>query len=462
VSAETTDAGEEEGGFAFAAVESDDAAASPVAAGPVAAPRGAKPAPRKQAGGIGQMIGVVAGGALALPIVAAITVWGFGKDPFGVAKLVPEQAAFLLPQKFRPGFKNSSKNSAKSAPGMRSAPGGSPLDAVATTGDAPFAEPAAVETAAPAGDLPIADLPLPDLADLAIDGSAAVSPADGAPASDPIGVDGAPNDVASDASPGIDADGGTPAPGFDDLAAVSPPGLDDLPALPAAPAEPPPLDTAELDAALAEAGALGAALDAVEDRTTRPAKLLLAQWYQAVARVAERLASLERSAADSGRPLSETPEQVTAFHAALVGRDSQAGDLARVAWDWLAYRKRQGDGVVLPVTFESARRLGPYWSATASLDKGDGTQRALSIVSRSEPSAVAGDRLLVTGLVLGDGVIWAADWRSAESGAAAPAAEPAEEQPAASDPLAAPDFGTEGVEPAAGLDAGPAAEPAPF
>jgi hypothetical protein len=345
---------------------------------------------------------------------------------------------------------------------MRSAPGGSPLDAVATTGDAPFAEPAAVETAAPAGDLPIADLPLPDLADLAIDGSAAVSPADGAPASDPIGVDGAPNDVASDASPGIDADGGTPAPGFDDLAAVSPPGLDDLPALPAAPAEPPPLDTAELDAALAEAGALGAALDAVEDRTTRPAKLLLAQWYQAVARVAERLASLERSAADSGRPLSETPEQVTAFHAALVGRDSQAGDLARVAWDWLAYRKRQGDGVVLPVTFESARRLGPYWSATASLDKGDGTQRALSIVSRSEPSAVAGDRLLVTGLVLGDGVIWAADWRSAESGAAAPAAEPAEEQPAASDPLAAPDFGTEGVGPAAGLDAGPAAEPAPF
>lgn len=176
---------------------------------------------------------------------------------------------------------------------------------------------------------------------------------------------------------------------------------------------------------------LASALAAVEDRTARPAKLLLAQWYQAVARVAERLASLERTAADSGRPLAGTPEQVAAFHAALVGDDLQAAELARVAWDWLAYPKRQGDGIVLPVTFDSARRLGPYWSATATLEKGDGTQRVLSIVSRSEPSAVAGDRLLVTGLVLGDGVIWAADWHPTAGGAAEPAADPEPAFPAA-------------------------------
>ena len=106
-------------------------------------------------------------------------------------------------------------------------------------------------------------------------------------------------------------------------------------------------------------------------------------------------------------------------------------ELARVAWDWLAYPKRQGDGIVLPVTFDSARRLGPYWSATATLEEGDGTQRVLSIVSRSEPSAVAGDRLLVTGLVLGDGVIWAADWHPTAGGAAEPAADPEPAFPAA-------------------------------
>lgn len=445
------------GGFDFSEPDAGAAAVVPVAAAAAAAaaaaPRRAKAAPRKQAGGLGQMIGVVAGGVMAIPITLAILIWGLQKDPFGVTKMVPEQAAFLLPQKFRPGFKK-----AKAAAGMTASKGGSPLDAVASTGDAPASEPAPEEAALPAADLPVADLPVPDLTELAAVEPAVPAPVDepvDAGASDPVetsteaaGDEGTVPDVATAAA--ADANEPPPVPDLGDVAAVVAPGLDSLPAEPAAPPEPAPLDTAALDAALADARALGEALAAVEDRSARPARLLTVQWYQALARVAEQLASLERTAADAGRPLSETPEQVSAFHAALIGSDPQLADLGRVAWDWLAFRKRQGDGVVLPVTFASARRVGPYWSATATLDKGDGTRRALSIVSRSEPAAVAGDRLLVTGLVLGDNVIWAADWRSA-------AGEPqAGEMPAEPAPVAEP-----AAEPAAETAAEPTSEPMP-
>jgi hypothetical protein len=45
----------------------------------------------------------------------------------------------------------------------------------------------------------------------------------------------------------------------------------------------------------------------------------------------------------------------------------------------------------------------------------------MSIISRTEPKAARGDRLVVTGVVFDDGVIWAADCRAVE---AAPALGP--------------------------------------
>ncbi|MFM8953907.1 MAG: hypothetical protein ACKOOF_12745, partial [Planctomycetaceae bacterium] len=113
-------------------------AAAPVVAGvagtAVAAPRTGTSKPRAKGGGLGPMIGVVAGGVMAIPITMAILLWGFQRDPFGVAKQVPESMAFLLPQKFRPGFK---KRAAPSAD-MPAAPS---LDDLAAAPPAPDAPP---------------------------------------------------------------------------------------------------------------------------------------------------------------------------------------------------------------------------------------------------------------------------------------------------------------------------------
>ncbi|NBT13532.1 MAG: hypothetical protein EBS56_08130, partial [Planctomycetia bacterium] len=99
-------------------VVADDMAAAGAAVATAVAPVAARPA-RSQGGGIGQLIGIVLGGLMAIPITYAILLWGFQRDPFKLAGMLPEQVASLLPEKVQPGFRKSG--------GVKPA-GGSPLD----------------------------------------------------------------------------------------------------------------------------------------------------------------------------------------------------------------------------------------------------------------------------------------------------------------------------------------------
>ena len=151
-------------------------------------------------------------------------------------------------------------------------------------------------------------------------------------------------------------------------------------------APPPALATAALDDAVGEAAALSEALGAVDDRETRAYTLLRTRWYRSLARVAEELVALEHAAAAAGRPLDAPPENVVLLHGTIAGREALAAELATLAPDWLAYGKRGSDGVVLPVTLDSVRKVGPYWTARATLDGRDGQPRSLTVISRSEPA----------------------------------------------------------------------------
>ncbi|MEI7780889.1 MAG: hypothetical protein WCJ18_03055, partial [Planctomycetota bacterium] len=82
----------------------EDAVAQPVAA-PVKKKSKPVKAAKSRGGGIGQIIGIVLGGLMALPITYAILIWGFQKDPFKFTKMAPAEVAFLLPEKFQPGYK---------------------------------------------------------------------------------------------------------------------------------------------------------------------------------------------------------------------------------------------------------------------------------------------------------------------------------------------------------------------
>ncbi len=391
----------EEGGFPDVAA---GAAAGAVVATKIV-PRPTRPA--KKAGGIGQMIGVMAGGAMAIPITLAILIYGLGKDPFGVTKMVPREAAFLLPQKFRPGAKKlaAAGSPAPASPSLDDLPA-VPEPAV---NELPVGEPVADDPTAvePAVDEPaVVDAPFADVSVSTPEPSEPVGgPAEPAPIPDIVDAPmpaepSPPTDAVAVAAPNLDGLGGfgaAPAP------------------VPAAP-EPPPLDTAALDEAVVDAAALGEALGAVDNRDNRAYVLLRTRWYRALARVAAELVAIEESAAVSGRPLTAAPDNVAALNGGIGEREALAAELAALAPDWLAYAKRGSDGIVVPVTFESASRSGPFWKAIVSLAGPDGQPISLTVISRREPSAIAGDRVVVTGVVLGSDAIWAADVRGGNAG----------------------------------------------
>lgn len=350
----------EEAGFGEALAVGAAAGAAVAAAAPKPSARATPRAKPAKQGGLGQMIGVVLGGLMALPITYAILVWGFGKDPFKFTKSVPPEFAFLLPAKFQPGFRSGGMPKIDRAPSLDALP---PSD-TAPTSDQPEepstdempTEPEAMEQL----NSPVVEETEPDLGDLAV----------------------------------------TPEP----------------PPEPAAPPPPPPLDLSGVEAAIA------AALDDIEtvsltDATDPARKKLLVGWYKKLAKVGEELALLETVAADTGRPLTEPPKQVAELYSRIADSDSLVDDIKRLCRDWVSYRKRPADGVMLVAILDDVRKVGPYWCSTLSLEQTDGTMKQVSVISRMEPKAAAGDRAVVSGVVFDDDVVWAADLRPLASAA---------------------------------------------
>lgn len=68
---------------------------------PEAGRSGLRPRPVRRKQSAGSVIGVIVGGLLALPIVLVILLWGFRRDDFGVARMLPEPLVFLVPAELR-------------------------------------------------------------------------------------------------------------------------------------------------------------------------------------------------------------------------------------------------------------------------------------------------------------------------------------------------------------------------
>ena len=396
----------------------DAAAAAGVAvnAGP-----STKPTPRPRKSGLGPLVGVALGGVAAIPITLAILIFGLGKDPLGVTKAVPSQVAFLLPQKFRPGQQPSP---AFQPAGLE---GGAAPDQVPAVDEpepltAALSEPEPSEPGPQAASEPGPEpesQPEPEVQpdEPAVPASAQLAEPvadEVAPVADPVvGVEPGPivdSIVAVEPEPVVDVAAPPEPEPLTDQSGVA--GLDALDTAPVSPPEPPPLDTAALDAAVGDAAALSTALGTVADKNNRAYKLLRTRWYRALARVAEELVAVEHMAASSGRPLTQSPDTVGALHGDIGASDALVAELATLAPDWLAYERRGSDGVVVPATLESARRVGPYWAARVTLTGADGLPRDFTVISRVEPMAAAGDRVIVTGVALDGAVIWAADVRA--------------------------------------------------
>lgn len=379
---------DEEPEFGIAAAGDDPAAATTLvgaaaAAGAVAAPsaprKAAKPAKAKQ-GGIGQIIGLVLGGALAFPIVFGILVglmWAGVNVPVGksIGRALPESMAFLVPEKYRPGYRKPAANLAQAAR----------LDDLSAVGEKDGAEPGDSADSSP--DALAGSTPMPEPTGEPVVDDTPVAPSDGETFDDPLAAAAGP--VAPPAAPAFDPE----------LAAAEARRLA---------AEAAAADRKPLDAAVEQALTAIATVEEVADVEDPARKPLLVDCYKSLAKVAAELVMLERISGDAGRPLVETPESVVGLHDRLA---RHRDDLVRLGRNWLDFQKRPSDGVWLPVTFQSARKVGPYWSTKVTLALPKGATRELTVLSRAEPAAVPGDAVVLAGLVLDGDVIWAADVR---------------------------------------------------
>ena len=368
-----------------AGVAAASAAAATVAAGdskpgPVKPKRSAPPR-KKKPSVVGQLIGVVLGGVLAIPLTLAILIWVFGKDPFNLTPMLPDSVAFLLPAAFQPA-------------GSGTIPNAPSLDDIVgrpATGDGEAA--------------------LPDPADLATTEPDPLAPVEPEP-TDLAAVDPAPG-------PGDSATEDDPLMNLLDESGDAPPPAP--PVEPPPPPEPEPLDLEKLGAAVAEANAALEAVAAVDDPSDPVRRRLTALWYKALAGYAEELAALERLATETGRPFEPASEQADAIRVGLTEHPQLRAELSGLTRAWIAYSKRSSDGVVMPATFVAARRVGPYWRSQVSLAATD-KQPAVELVvlTRAEPAVAPGDEVVITGLAVDDNVVWASEWRSAVDGSGFP------------------------------------------
>ena len=430
-----------------ASIPLNTAVAATGAAGAALAMAGDRPAAAKKKGsGLGQMVGVVLGGLMALPITYAILIWGFQKDPFKLGKQVPSQLAFLMPQKLQPGYKPP-----------RKADAGPRLDAAPSLDDLPSAdepmpttpEPAATiaaesaesdstepteptEPAEPIEPTKTAPMKTEAVAGTSTEPAASAEPTESTE-SDKAALDAAGESVAAAvaAAPAMAADSSlvTALPKPDSL-----PGLDALMAdagvaavasVPAAvPAALPPLDLTGVETAAEHAAEAFEALNAATDPGSPDRDRLLVAWYKRLARLSEELVRLETSAADSGRPLSPTPAPASDLLDSICVSDAAVADLDRLGGMWLTSQKRRADGVSLIVTLGPSRQVGPYWSTRAMVSGAelDGTDRTMAIISRFAPPIDMGERVMVSGVMFDGDAIWVADMRpivpppSSESG----------------------------------------------
>jgi len=371
-----------------------------------------------------QLAHIVLGGVLAIPVAYSILLWGFQKDPFRIAASLPEGVRSLLPARVRAGRAPSRLPSldrlpTPAAPALDDAghvvPTGQPADrqpdldtsttaALAPVNDSSAPQPATSESsAADAAPPPMAADPT--VAAVEEDTPAAVDPFAAPPVTVPT-ADLAP-------APPVDVVA-SPAPDVGSLAPVGgapPAGAGSRPSAGGR------LDRSGVDEALARAREMAAALAAVpEDGPERDTRLV--DWYRTLSLAAERVVSLEKQAADAGEAWEVPRDEVAE---AAIGRVAGARafeDLRGLGLMWLESRRRDSDGVIVAGVLDGTAEHGAVWASQVVLSAtaADGAEpRRVVVVSRRMPAAAAGDTVLVAGVILADGVVWAADvWAVAE------------------------------------------------
>lgn len=330
------------------------------------------PRSKRAGGGLGQMVGVVIGGVLAIPVTLAILLFGFQRDPLHITPKVPDGLRFLLPSRFRSVGEERRTDKTTGGPGRLTLDQiSSPPDRVTTTAE-PVPEPS-------------------------------ITPAAATPAPDEGAIAPAPADAVELAGSGLPD---SPQP-IEEVAIVVDPVLVDAGSAGIEAGR----ESAGIDLATVTA-AIGAATNATDtlglgtfggDPAAREQSLV--GWYRSLSLVALELAKAERAAIESGRSSSEVIDRFAELRSRLA--IERHDDLELLGSMWLASEKRPSDGAILVATLEAVRPVGPWWGGRLAV--GGEAPHGLSFLTRSAPMAQPGDVVIVVGVLGESGTIWAVD-----------------------------------------------------
>ena len=345
---------------------------------PAAVPAGpfvtSGPRPSAARGGMGQAVGVVLGGLLAIPVTLAILLFGFQRDPLRITPQLPTVVRSFLPARFRPAVGERRADNVPGGAGrltldqIAAIPSSS--DALSDTASQSVADPVAPAMDAGlslAGDQPAGETVA--VADAGLSPQSSADPDEVEIVVDPLRVGVEERNVGPDVRGTV-------------------------------------IDFSAVDGAIAAAAAAtdNLAAGAVGGD---PADRAQAQvgWYRSLSLVALELARMEREAIESGRPSSDVVDRFADLGRRLAVE--RHDDLELLGSMWLASGKRPSDGAILVATLEAVRPVGPWWGGRLSV--GGETPGVLSFLAQTAPRAEPGERVMVVG-VLGDpGTIWAVD-----------------------------------------------------
>ena len=363
-------------------------------------------------GGLGQLVGVVAGGLLAIPVTLAILIWGLGRDPFQLTRQIPESASFLLPAKFRPGQREARRVGAVGGPTLDASrtldqlpTAGIPADAAGNImPDVTTAVPAEPLENIPDGPRGVEDgLPMPGDEPPITDTPAATVSMESAT------LEKERLDVVPEHDVAIDLNSSALVA----LTVPSPPGID------AAPVRT--VDLATLEEALARATIATAEVDLPAGSGNPEARdHALVAWYRSLSEVAARLAGAERASMEAG--LSETAglDRYVDFRRELLGgmdnaqSSTRLNELADLGEMWLGSVRRPSDGTIVVGVLEDVHGVGPWWGGRIAL-VGE-PPKSVTFMSRNAPAAAPGDKVMAAGVLADAATMWMVDCAAVSNG----------------------------------------------
>ena len=160
---------------------------------------------------------------------------------------------------------------------------------------------------------------------------------------------------------------------------------------------------------------LGSVNDLPDDAPETMRNTALVDWYKSLAAVVEEAVAAEQMIVEAGRSTKGVGRALRGMLAEIAENPQARQQLERLARQWMQASKRDSQGVVFPGTLRDVRQVGAVYAADLLTEEDDRQPQQLTVLSSVRPEFPQGQRVVAVGVVVADGVLWAASLETLET-----------------------------------------------